>query len=153
MSHCSYFDRKGATLTTVIKRSNERPFTPEKNGNIPLDAGHLKAILASLEDASAEEIVLIDIRERSILADFMVIASGRSQRHVAAVAGHLLHQLKQIGCGNVRVEGQASGDWILIDAGDIIMHLFHPEVRAFYNLEKMWIEPGLSEDVSKVQGR
>ena len=106
----------------------------------------LKTALASLEDSKAEEIVPIDIHGKSSLADFMVIASGRSHRHVAAVAEHLLKALKDAGYGNARVEGLSSSDWVLIDAGDVIIHVFRPEIREFYNLEKMWQAPDLEEE-------
>jgi len=103
-------------------------------------------VLASLEDSKAEAIVPIDIRGKSALGDYMVIASGRSHRHVAAVADQLLRTLKDAGYGNVRVEGLTNGDWVLIDTGDIIIHLFRPEVREFYNIEKMWLAPDLEEE-------
>lgn len=106
----------------------------------------LKTALASLEDSKAEQIVPIDIQGKSSLADFMVIASGRSHRHVAAVAEHLLKALKDAGYGNARVEGQSSSDWVLIDAGDVIVHVFRPEIREFYNLEKMWQTPDLEDE-------
>lgn len=106
----------------------------------------LHTVLASLEDAKAENIVSIDIQGKSTLADHMVVASGRSHRHVAAVADHLLKALKDAGLGNARVEGLASADWVLIDSGDVIVHVFRPEVRDFYNLEKMWQAPDLEEE-------
>ena len=95
-------------------------------------------VLSSLEDSKAEEIASIDLYGKSALADHMVIASGRSHRHVAAVADHLLRDLKEQGFGSAKVEGLQNGDWVLIDTGDIIIHIFRPEVRAFYNIEKMW---------------
>ena len=106
----------------------------------------LETVLASLDDSKAENIVSIDIQGKSSLADYMVVASGRSHRHVAAVADHLLTALKDAGFGNARVEGMAGADWVLIDAGDIIVHVFRPEVREFYNLEKMWQTPDLDEE-------
>jgi ribosome-associated protein len=98
----------------------------------------LGAILSSLDDAKAEEIVPIDIAGKTTIADYMVVASGRSHRHVGAIAEHLLKDIKDAGFGNASVEGQEAGDWVLIDAGDVIVHVFRPEVRQFYNLEKMW---------------
>jgi ribosome-associated protein len=89
--------------------------------------------------------VSIDIRNKSSLADYMVVASGRSHRHVAAIAEQLLRALKDAGTRQVRVEGQQSADWVLIDTGDVIVHVFRPEVREFYNLEKMWLVPELDE--------
>ncbi|MGN6143664.1 MAG: ribosome silencing factor [Mesorhizobium sp.] len=106
----------------------------------------LNTVLASLEDSKAENIVPIDIQGKSSLGDHMVIASGRSHRHVAAVADHLLKALKDAGFGGARVEGLASADWVLIDSGDVIVHVFRPEVRDFYNLEKMWLAPDLEEE-------
>ena len=106
----------------------------------------LDTVLASLEDSKAENIVSIDIQGKSSLGDYMVIASGRSHRHVSAVADHLLKALKDAGLGTARVEGLASADWVLIDSGDIIVHVFRPEVREFYNLEKMWQAPDLEEE-------
>ena len=76
----------------------------------------------------------------------MVVASGRSHRHVAAVADHLIKAMKEAGFGNARVEGLSSADWVLIDAGDVIVHLFRPEVREFYNIEKMWQAPDLEDE-------
>ena len=105
----------------------------------------LNQVIASLEDSKAENIVSIDITGKSSLGDHMVIASGRSNRHVAAVADHLLSALKDAGFGNAKVEGLSNADWVLIDAGDIIVHVFRPEVREFYNLEKMWQTPDLED--------
>jgi ribosome-associated protein len=106
----------------------------------------IKTVLASLEDSKAENIVSIDIQGKSVLGDYMVIASGRSHRHVSAVADHLLKALRDAGLGSARVEGMAGADWVLIDSGDIIVHVFRPEVRDFYNLEKMWQTPDLAEE-------
>lgn len=97
-----------------------------------------KIVLASLEDDKAEDVVVIDLKDKSSVTDAMVIASGRSQRHVGAIADHLLRALKTAGFGRARVEGLPACDWVLIDAGDVVVHLFRPEVRAYYNLEKMW---------------
>ncbi len=96
-------------------------------------------VLKSLEDAKAEDPVLIDLTGKSPLADYMVVATGRSQRHVSAIAERLIGDLKDAGCGTIRVEGQRAADWVLIDANDVIVHIFRPEVRSFYNLEKMWL--------------
>ena len=97
----------------------------------------VESVLTSLDDDKAEEVTVIDLRGRSSIADFMVIATGRSQRQVGAMADHLMERLKKFGLA-VGVEGVTQGDWVLIDAGDIIVHLFRPEVRSFYNLERMW---------------
>ena len=106
----------------------------------------LDTVLASLDDSKAENIVSIDIQGKSSLADYMVVASGRSHRHVAAVAEHLIKALKEAGFGFPRVEGQSGADWVLIDSGDVIVHVFRPEVREFYNIEKMWQAPDLDEE-------
>jgi ribosome-associated protein len=86
----------------------------------------------------AEDIVTIDLTGKSSIADAMVVASGRSQRHVAAVADHVVKDLEEAGLPGIKVEGMRQADWVLIDAGDVIVHVFRPEVRAFYDLEKMW---------------
>jgi ribosome-associated protein len=98
----------------------------------------LSVVLDTLDDAKAEDIVSIDIKGKTSIGDRMVVASGRSQRHVGAVADHLVRKLKEEGFGRARVEGLPHCDWVLIDAGDVIVHIFRPEVREFYNLEKMW---------------
>ena len=95
-------------------------------------------ILASLEDDKAENIVSIDLGGKSSIADTMIIASGRSARHVSALADHVIRRLKETGHGRAMVEGQESADWVLIDAGDVVVHLFRPEVRDFYQLERIW---------------
>ena len=86
----------------------------------------------------AEETIEIDLMGKTSLADTMIITSGRSQRHVGAIADRILQDMKAKGFGNARVEGMPACDWVLIDAGDVIVHIFRPEVRGFYNLEKMW---------------
>jgi len=95
----------------------------------------------SLDEDKAEGIVVIDLAGKSSLTDYMVIASGTSQRHVSAMADHLREQIKESGFSNVSIEGQGQCDWVLVDAGDVIVHLFRPEVREFYNIEKMWGVP------------
>ncbi|MDO1560198.1 ribosome silencing factor [Brevundimonas sp. 2R-24] len=102
------------------------------------DGGLQELILAKLDEDKAEDIVSIDLRGKSPMADTMIVASGRSHRHVGALADHLLRALKEAGMGRARVEGLPHCDWVLIDAGDVIVHLFRPEVRAFYNIEKIW---------------
>jgi len=102
----------------------------------------LDAILASLEDDKAEEIVTIDLKGKSEMADFMVICSGRSSRQVSAMAEKLVDRLKQNFGVVSKVEGKDAGDWVLIDASDVIVHVFRPEVRDFYQLEKMWLPAG-----------
>jgi ribosome-associated protein len=101
-------------------------------------AALLKDIIHWLDEAKADEVVTIDLAGKSSIGDFMVIASGRSDRHVGAIAEQLQKKLKEKGLGRVRIEGLEACDWVLLDTGDIIVHVFRPEVREFYNLEKMW---------------
>ena len=94
-----------------------------------------------LDDNKAKNIVSIDLKKKSYIADYMIIASGTSSRHLQSLSEHLVSELKKIGVNNCRIEGRESRDWKLVDAIDIIIHLFHPEKREFYDLEKMWSEP------------
>ena len=105
-------------------------------------ADMLALVLKSVDDDKAEEIVQIDLRGRSDVADYMVICSGRSSRQVASISEKLADRLKQEMRISVRMEGKDTGDWVLIDAGDVIVHVFRPEVRDFYQLEKMWLPAG-----------
>ena len=107
----------------------------------PAPAELLDLVETSLDDDKAEGTVVIDLAGKTSLTDYMVIASGTSQRQVGAMADHLREKIKQSGIKGVSVEGQAQCDWVLIDAGDVIIHLFRPEVREFYNIEKMWGVP------------
>jgi ribosome-associated protein len=102
----------------------------------------LTRILASLDDDKAEEVVTIDLRGRSDMADYMVVCSGRSSRQVAAISEKLVDRLKQETRRSAKIEGKETGDWVLIDTGDVIVHVFRPEVRDFYQLEKMWMPTG-----------
>jgi ribosome-associated protein len=105
-------------------------------------------ILDVLDEHSAQEIIEIDIRGKSSISDYMIVASGRSNRHVGALSDYLIKSLKNTGKKNIGIEGLKSCDWVLIDVGDVIVHLFRPEVRAFYNIEKIWSMPsplGLNE--------
>lgn len=101
-------------------------------------AAALTLIERSLDDNKAEDILSINLTGKTAIADFMVIANGRSQRQVAALTGHILQKLKDADWPTPKVEGLPRADWVVIDAGDIIVHLFRPEVRFFYNLEKIW---------------
>ena len=97
-----------------------------------------RVVLTSLEDDKAEDILAIDIRGKSSFADMLIVASGRSARHVGALADHVMRKLKESGVKDVNVEGVPHCDWVLVDAGDVVVHLFRPEVRSFYNIEKIW---------------
>lgn len=116
------------------------------NGEAESDSGDLAQstqdlealVMNALDDDKAEDVVAIDLTGKSSVTDVMVIASGRSNRHVGAMADHLVRKLKDAGHGKVSIEGLKTCDWVLIDAGDVIVHLFRPEVRSFYDLEKMW---------------
>nr|WP_269845058.1 ribosome silencing factor [Marinicauda salina] len=95
-------------------------------------------MLSVLEDDKAEDVVVIDLHGKSSVTDLMIIATGRSNRHVGAIADHVIRKLKESGHGAPRVEGIKSCDWVLIDVGDVVLHIFRPEVRDFYDLEKLW---------------
>jgi ribosome-associated protein len=98
----------------------------------------IDVVLQSLDDAKAEQTVAIDITGKSSLADHMVVTSGRSNRHVSAVADQVVKALREHGYTKPRIEGLPHADWVLVDGGDVIVHIFRPEVREFYNIEKMW---------------
>ena len=114
---------------------------PRKKHSQPDEARGLQMIdvvLKSLDDAKAEQTVAIDITGKSSLSDHMVVTSGRSHRHVGAVADQVAKALRDAGFGKPRIEGLPHCDWVLVDGGDVIVHIFRPEVREFYNIEKMW---------------
>lgn len=115
---------------------NSLSASPAASGAAPKPL--IDLILDILDDAKAEDTVSVDIAGKSSLADHMVVTSGRSHRHVAAVADQLITALRDNGHGKPRVEGLPHADWVLVDAGDVIVHIFRPEVREFYNIEKMW---------------
>jgi ribosome-associated protein len=119
-------------------RAKERPIPTRKRKVSPAISSVLKLVETSLDADKAEEIVTVDLTNKSAIADYMILATGRSQRQLSSMADHLVEKLKASGHGHVPVEGQAQGDWVLIDAGDLVVHLFRPEIRAHYNLEKMW---------------
>ena len=108
-------------------------------------------ILDVLDEHSAQDIIEIDIRGKSSISDYMIVASGRSNRHVGALSDYLIKSLKNIGKKNIGIEGLKSCDWVLIDVGDVIVHLFRPEVRAFYNIEKIWSMPSPLNLNEKIQ--
>ena len=119
------------------KKATPKP-APKKVVAPPTQSDLLKRILVSLDDDKAENIVTINLEGRSALCDAAVVASGRSSRHVAAMADHLARKLKESGYGTRPISGAGQGDWVLVDAGDVIVHLFRPEVREYYDLEGMW---------------
>ena len=118
---------------------------------IPAAAGSVhELILDQLDEDQAQDVVSIPLEGKSSIADHMIIASGRSTRQVAAIATHLAERLKKEGHGAPRIEGLPAADWVLIDAGDVVVHLFRPEVRSFYNLERMW---GFGDEAPAAAGR
>ena len=120
----------------------------DTTNTIQAEAGSIHAlILEQLDDDQAQDVVSIPLEGKSSIADHMVIASGRSTRHVAAIATKLATRLKQAGERPPRLEGLPAADWVVVDAGDVVIHLFRPEVRGFYNLERMW---GFGDEDEKV---
>ena len=130
-------ERKGPLTTTGYPRAGTRR-TPDPVSPVRPDVEEtLRFVLARLDDMKAEDTLTLDLRRKSTIADYMVVTSGRSNRHVGSVADRVVEDLHKAGLP-ARVEGAPHCDWVLIDAGDVIVHVFRPEVRAFYNLEKMW---------------
>ncbi len=122
-----------------MNQVSPQPAHPGATPLPPSEPGSLHAlILQSLDDDQAQDIVSIPLEGKTAIADHMVIASGRSTRQVAAMAQKLAERIKHGGFGHARIEGLPAADWVLIDAGDVVVHLFRPEVRSFYNLERMW---------------
>ncbi len=121
--------------TAEVARKATKPSDMPAKASTEL-AGHIGSWL---DDAKAEAIVTIDISEKSSIGDFMIVATGRTDRHVGAIAEQLREKLREAGYARVRIEGQPQCDWVLVDAGDVIVHVLRPEVREFYNLEKMWL--------------
>lgn len=116
----------------------KKPRKPRgKKAEVAKPPGALETILAQLDDAKAEQVVTIPLDEKSSVADAVVVASGRSNRHVGAIADQLVQKLKEQGHRDLRIEGMPQCDWVLVDAGDVVVHIFRPEVRSFYNLEKL----------------
>lgn len=130
---------KPATTAKSPKKAAPASGPAAKKSGIPAAVQKLhKLIVKSLDDDKAEDIVSIDLTGKSSVADFLVIASGRSSRQVGAIAEHLVERIAKETGRKVRAEGKTVGDWVLIDTGDIVVHIFRPEIRGFYNLEKMW---------------
>ncbi len=141
-------ERKGPLSTVAIARSGARRDPDRVSRGRPDADETLRLVLSRLDDMKAEETTTIDLRTESTIADYMVVTSGRSNRHVGAVADQVLEDLRDAGLGSLRVEGMPLCDWVLIDAGDVIVHVFRPEVRAFYNLEKMWSRGRVTQQAS-----
>jgi len=125
-------------IPTIPRRAAPQPLPPVEVPLGPHSGLLVRTILTSLDDSKAEDIVSIDLHGKTNIADVMIIASGRSNIHVGAIADRVVKAFKDTQHVAPRVEGLQSCDWVLIDAGDAIVHIFRPEVRAFYNLEKMW---------------
>ena len=133
--------KEGFTLSTDAAEATMSPLNQTKTFD-PLTSDELLAvILASVEADKAEDIVQIDLRGKSSMGDYMVVCSGRSSRQVSSIAEKLVEKLKVEHGRQSKLEGKGTGDWVLIDTGDIIVHVFRPEVREFYQLEKMWLTP------------
>lgn len=131
--------------TTHAVNNETAPSTAVNGGSEPISSDALlEQILSSLDDDKAEDVVSISLRGKSEIADFMVVCSGRSSRQVASMSEKLTDMLKQKHGIISKTEGKEQGDWVLIDTGDIIVHIFRPEVREFYQLEKMWMTPGMA---------
>ena len=133
------FEPKGSEPLTITALSRAARYQPEPVSKArPSPEETLRLVLACLDDMKAEDTISIDLRGKTTIADSMVVTSGRSNRHVGSVADRVLEDLRKAGVPDARVEGMPHCDWVLIDAGDVIVHVFRPEVREFYNLEKMW---------------
>ena len=134
----SYPQRNAKLIMTQPSKAAAKPPVASIGVDTPASGPLVEAILSVLDDAKAEDIISLDLAGKTSLDDAMIIASGRSDRHVGALADRIAHALKDLGKPTPRIEGVPVCDWVLIDAGDIIVHLFRPEVRGFYNLEKLW---------------
>jgi ribosome-associated protein len=106
----------------------------------------LQAVKSSLDHDKADDVVVIDLAGKTSIADYMIVASGTSKRHIAAMSDHILEKVKEIGATSVATEGTGYCDWVLIDSGDVVVHLFRPEIREFYALERLWGAPSLISD-------
>lgn len=132
---------KTAGSKTARKTSTQAAAPQASASTAPSDADKtLSTILSRLDDMKAEETVTIDLRGKSAFSDYMVITTGRANRHVGAIAENVAKALKENGIKNLHVEGLPNCDWVLIDSGDVIVHVFRPEVREFYNLERLWTQ-------------
>ncbi len=119
-------------------KGKEQPISASDDTR-PSSSALLAAINATLEEGKAEDVIVIDLAGKTTMADYMIIATGTSKRQINALAGNLIRNIKRAGFGTPGVEGRVQSDWVLLDAGDVIVHLFRPHIRTFYNLEKMWM--------------
>ena len=126
--------KKAAAKKPVVRQAVSAPVAAPQWSPLVME------VLKQLDDSKAEQVITIDVSKKSSVADVMVVASGRSNRHVSAIADQVVERLEQMGKKNIRVEGMPQCDWVLVDAGDLMVHVFRPEVRSFYNLEKLWSE-------------
>jgi ribosome-associated protein len=133
--------RPAAKSTPAKKPAKSAPAAKPTKQKLSAAAKHCALIASVLDENKAEDIVSLDLANKCSFADFMIVASGRSQRHVSSLADHVADALKKTGFPALNIEGKDSADWVLIDAGDVVVHLFRPEVRQFYNIEKMWALP------------
>jgi ribosome-associated protein len=131
---------KTAPKKTIAKKTVVKPVTKKSVVKAPqgLPEQMRDAVLKILDERQAEEIVCITLTGRSSVADYLIIASGRAGRQVAAIAGYLREAFFKLGIKNIRIEGQGESNWVLVDAGDVVIHLFRPEVRRYYDLDAMW---------------
>src|SRR5882757_3990061 len=146
----SAIQRKEWSLATPVLSKSVLPKVPKTARKTSTKTAALKAqpdadktlslILSRLDDMKAEETVTIDLRGKSAYSDYMIITSGRANRHVGAIAENVTKGLKENGVKSVHVEGLSNCDWVLIDSGDVVVHVFRPEVREFYNLERLWTQ-------------
>lgn len=132
--------KAGGPKKSTAKKSATKA-TPVAPEDLRAAQETLRIVLKSLDDMKAEDNVTIDLAGKTSIGDYMVVSSGRSQRHVASIADEITRNLKKAGRHGVHSEGKQTADWVLIDAGDVIVHVFRPEIRAFYNIEKMWSQP------------
>ena len=135
----SALPRKGRPKTTAAKRSKP------KKGSKSLG----EIVAHALDDLKAEQVHVLDVRHLTTVTDTMVVASGRSDRHVRAIAGAVVEQAKKAGFRPIGVEGQSSGEWVLVDLADVVVHVMLPRVREFYSLEKLWDLPARTEDAER----
>jgi ribosome-associated protein len=150
MDSASAIQRKEWSLTTSVLSKSVLPKAGKPARKTSTKAAALKAqpdadktlnlILSRLDDMKAEETVTIDLRGKSAFSDYMIVTSGRVNRHVGAIAENVAKALKETGIKSLHIEGLPNCDWVLIDSGDVIVHVFRPEVREFYNLERLWTQ-------------